>query len=675
MINNKVSQIAIQSFIYKQIWLYCLTLILVIYIGINTNANCQPIPKLVAQKTVLVLFPGYTDMPYTQMIAQTIQTEFSKITDLKFDMYYEYQDINRFTDSVYQQQLATLIITKYSNKNIDLVIVINEVMLDFWLKYQSLISPDTPVVFIDIQPQQLEKRQLTANITGVSMVDDFKQSLNWIIKVCPMVNEIVIVHGVGERDKEFIFSMEDMKTNINSHIKTEDWSNLSLKEIKQQAAKLPSSTVIFYMFMFEDAAGVKFRPVDALQEITDVSSVPVISMYDFYIGYGTIGGYTFSMEQVTRIATQMGQRILHGESVSTIPIVTGFCNQSIFDHLVLQRFDIPISTLPSGSIIKNRQYTLWERYRVPFIIIISIFIVLISLIAFFVNLSRKLYKTRIELSNLNANLEIQVKDRTVELSTTNNCLTNEIAERQLAEENLVKSNLQLKELNSTKDKLFSIIAHDLKNPFSGILGLSEILASDHNKTKTILYAQMINDAAKSAYKLLENLLEWSRLQTGGIHFKPVFIQLGYLSNEVIKVVEAAAKIKNITIENSINNNIEIKADYNMLNTILRNLLHNAIKFTEKHGNITLNSIVQENKVIISVIDTGVGIEPENIAKLFKISEKIQSFGTENEQGTGLGLILCKEFVEKHGGSIWVESKLEKGSNFKFTMPLFIDNKN
>jgi signal transduction histidine kinase len=237
-------------------------------------------------------------------------------------------------------------------------------------------------------------------------------------------------------------------------------------------------------------------------------------------------------------------------------------------------------------------------------------------------------------------------------------------------------NSKLQELNATKDKFFGIIAHDLKNPFNAILGFSNLLITSnnqYNQGQTMEIIGMMHTSAKNAYKLLENLLEWSRSQTGAIDYKPENLILKEFVIENENLCENLAKEKNISISNEIPEDLVVCADQYMLSTILRNLITNAIKFTHKGGNITITSILQDAAITIAVCDTGIGMDEYTRNKLFKINEKISIVGTEQERGTGLGLLLCKEFVEKHGGKIWVESELYRGSNFKFSIPFKHEN--
>jgi len=236
---------------------------------------------------------------------------------------------------------------------------------------------------------------------------------------------------------------------------------------------------------------------------------------------------------------------------------------------------------------------------------------------------------------------------------------------------IVQKNETLDELNATKDKFFSIIAHDLKNPFNILFGFSELLVKNVEKyapEKVQQFAQHIYDTSRETYTLLENLLEWSRLQTGKLSPIPVKVKPSELIYEVKSLCEKMSKSKNIDLQSIINCDDFIWADKEMIETVLRNLVTNALKFTKPEGKVKIETRNSEKNVLFIVSDTGIGIESGHIGKLFRIDSKLSKKGTANEKGTGLGLILCKEFVEKHGGTIWVESEVGKGSDFKFTIP-------
>jgi signal transduction histidine kinase len=248
----------------------------------------------------------------------------------------------------------------------------------------------------------------------------------------------------------------------------------------------------------------------------------------------------------------------------------------------------------------------------------------------------------------------------------------EITKRINAEKLLEKQAEELIKLNATKDKFLSIIAHDLKNPFNAIIGFSDLMIQsfDDLDNETLLQGlNTIETAAKQAYKLLENLLAWAQNQTGSSPFRPEILNLNSQLEESLKIINSSAKIKGISVVNSIKKSIHIFADKNMLDSILRNLILNAIKFSYKGGKVKISAIEKDQEIRVSVKDYGVGIQPDKQTAIFQIDKQTITLGTENEQGTGLGLILCKDFVLRHNGTIWVESIPGNGSNFIFSLPL------
>ena len=239
-------------------------------------------------------------------------------------------------------------------------------------------------------------------------------------------------------------------------------------------------------------------------------------------------------------------------------------------------------------------------------------------------------------------------------------------------ENLVIEKTQeLQKLNTTKDKFFSIIAHDLKSPFNVILGFSSILqenAKNYTHEEIEQMSKNINTVSRQTYELLENLLQWSITQRNQIAFNPERLNLKKFEEKNMQDLANFAKNKEIGLFNNISDSISVHADANMLKTILRNLINNSIKFTKKEGAVYIESQENENFTKISVSDTGIGMNKSKIEELFRIEKQNSTCGTNNEKGSGLGLILCKEFIEKHGGKISIDSEEGKGSSFIFTIP-------
>ena len=240
----------------------------------------------------------------------------------------------------------------------------------------------------------------------------------------------------------------------------------------------------------------------------------------------------------------------------------------------------------------------------------------------------------------------------------------------VAHDQLNLQNVELQELNATKDKFFSIISHDLKGPLNSLTSFSSLLINHTDslsKEEIKMFAADFDKSLKNLFSLLENLLEWSRSQTGNIEFIPESFDIAAMLEENKELLKAQAQNKRIMLVNESQEKLLINAHKNSINTVVRNLISNAIKFTPEGGTITLRSSRQNGSVVTSIADTGVGMSQNVIDKLFRLDSKHSTKGTANEKGTGLGLILCKEFVEKNGGRLWVNSKEGEGSVFYFSL--------
>lgn len=267
--------------------------------------------------------------------------------------------------------------------------------------------------------------------------------------------------------------------------------------------------------------------------------------------------------------------------------------------------------------------------------------------------------------------EEKIQEQAESLQETNTLLEERQEEIVQQKEEIEFQRDELEKLNQTKDKFFSIIGHDLKNPFHAIIALSDMLLTnfteleENEKTEMV---SMIKASSENAYNLLQNLLEWSKSQTGNIDFFPEKIKLDEIIDETTSVLAINAQKKHIQVTKSMNKDIMLYADKNMLKTIIRNIISNAIKFTHENGSINITASEKEGNVYIAIQDDGVGMDESLKSKIFSM-EKLQSKnGTSGETGTGLGLILCNDFAAKHNGRIQVDSEENKGSCFTIILP-------
>lgn len=260
---------------------------------------------------------------------------------------------------------------------------------------------------------------------------------------------------------------------------------------------------------------------------------------------------------------------------------------------------------------------------------------------------------------------LRIKRKTYQLISQKNF------ELERANLKLTESEQNLIELNATKDKFFSIIAHDLKNPFNALLGFSELLEKNYNTYTTEEIKEYINviyESSQSLFKLLDNLLQWSRTQTGTITYFSEAFSLLPIVNQEVELLQLNAEKKKITVKVIVDKNLKAFADKNIISTVIRNLLNNALKFTNTGGLVEIRACEKGDNIEVSISDSGIGIDANDLDKLFQLNSSLSNKGTANEEGTGLGLILCKEFVEKNDGKIWVTSSKGKGSTFYFTLP-------
>lgn len=239
------------------------------------------------------------------------------------------------------------------------------------------------------------------------------------------------------------------------------------------------------------------------------------------------------------------------------------------------------------------------------------------------------------------------------------------------EESLEESTRKLKVLNATKDKFFSIIAHDLRSPFQSLLSSTELLASEIEtltQEEIKLFYKGVNDNLNNLFGLLENLLNWSLMQRGMLEYEPINLNICDAVNRVIDILMQSAAKKNIYLQNNIKADVFVYADDDMIRSVVQNLIMNAIKFTPVDGKIIISAIEKKGFIEISVQDNGIGIAAEKISKIFYFCSLFSTHGTAGEKGTGLGLPLCKEFIDRNNGKFWVESELGKGSKFTFALP-------
>jgi signal transduction histidine kinase len=554
-------------------------------------------------------------------------------------------------DDEYEDCYTNLLSKKYAARMPDVILSADNNAFEFLKRRGSHLFPGVPVVFCGVNFFKAEHIEGFNNFTGVVETFDIRATLTAALAIHPDTKFIYLINDHLPSGK---LAMEESKRDLADFtidIPVEFAENLPISGIEQRLQKLPEHSLVVLGAFFRDADDIYYLPADSLSRFKQAApNIPIYGQLDTHIGLGIIGGYLIDGEAQGRYAMEMALQVLNGRPVSEIPVRTQHTNSYIFDWTEMERFGIRVSQLPAESIVINKPFSVWEQYRWYIIGIIIILTAQALTISLLLSMSRQRSKALKELDEERLLLEKRVDERTEELQ---------------------HSNRQMKELNDTRDKFFSIISHDLRGPLGAIIGATELLmkiieTGDSEKIK--MTVNMLNNAGIKTYKLLENLLEWSKMQTGKIIFNPEPFNLEPLIDEVVQLLKNNAVQKNITIDVKIPGPIQMIADINMIYSMLRNLLSNAIKFTPRGGSVTIQAAQEETTIEISISDTGVGMEKELVDRLFYIGEKTTREGTEKEEGTGLGLLLCKDFADKHGGKILVESEPGKGSNLRVIIP-------
>ncbi|MRT94293.1 ABC transporter substrate binding protein [Ancylomarina sp. 16SWW S1-10-2] len=597
------------------------------------------------EKNILILHSYHQGLEWTDNISEGILSVFQDRNDI--NLFFEYLDTKRNYSQEYFDALKEIYKNKTKQNPYTVIITCDNAAFDFMQKYSDEYYNGVPVIFCGVN--NLDKTILNEvpHFYGYDETVDYKSTLNAIKTIFPNKKNVLIVNDHTLTGKTIRKELEKILPQFENDLNFEFMSEFSIDELKKKVKSLDDTYAIYLLVVNRDKDDNFISYKNGIRAINKVSKVPIFGSWDFYENKGLLGGKITRGFNQGKYAALMAEKIIENGISDSISQYNSGVNSYVFDYNEMEKFGVSSNRLPEGSLIINKPKGNESLFKI--ILLIFSLVLLITVIVLVIRLRIKRRREQ-ALQNL-------VNEKT---------------------HLLTEMNLSLKHIISQKDRFLSIISHDLRGPFNYLVGFSTMLNNEFDTLDKATQKDFINTIHQGidrTYKLLEDLLSWSYSQSGAIKFKPEEINAGEIVKEIIEVMNFSLEQKNIKLINNVKESVFVSADKNMLSTIIRNLFSNAIKFTPKEGVIVLDAqeIIGDNKksfIEFSVKDTGVGISKENQSMLFDIAKVSSNNGTDDEPGTGLGLILCKEFTDKHKGEIWVESEPEKGSRFVFTMPAF-----
>jgi len=745
------------------------------------------------KKHILVIHSYHQSFVWTDSISSGIESVLTPLEN-EIETFYEYLDSKRFVDPIFIESFEQKYELLCSKVTCDAIIVSDNNALNFVIKNRSRFFKNTPIIFCGINNYKPELLKGERQVTGIAEYAAIDSTLMLMHKLHPDRKTLIINDRTvtGLANKAIVKSV---LPELEKSMVIEYSDNSNMKSIQDKVKNLSDDWMIYLAPFTMDADGNYYSFNDAVRLVSESSSVPIYSSWDFYLGKGIVGGYITSGYMQGKLAGELALSIVKGANPDIIPVHEKSAVSIKFDHSLLSKHDIELHHLPEGSILVNREKTFFEKNIRLFKNVLRIGLVVILLLIIYsvfkykqkrllelrnLELDQKVEERSRELLEANDNLNrknveitkqeeltklaylrlkailnnslvgIVVTDQEGKIIDQNNRISeilgcekgellgknimttflsqsnfdilmseyqqlqgskalirNEIPLKRIDDsvlwtkiyisemlyshienaniwviddvseivENrakLEKRTAELKESNATKDQFFSIISHDLKGPLAAVLGLLEIISKNSeifSEEEKIEFIKNCYASALDMNELLDNLLRWGRIQIGGVSWNPETIDLKNISDSVIQTLINIAKAKEIELKNNIPENFKVFGDENMIKTVVLNLINNAIKFTRKSGCVEISAEVKNNRGVVIIRDNGIGIHKDDIQYLFQIDKKIQQEGTNKESGTGLGLIIVKDLLEKNKGTIQVESILNIGTSVYFDLPL------
>jgi signal transduction histidine kinase len=548
-------------------------------------------------------------------------------------VYTEHLDLNRFPSPQHQQLVRNYFRDKYRETPIGVVVVDGTLGLDLVLSWRGEMWSEVPVVFYGVDEVSAAQLNLPPNVTGFVAHQTFRGMLDAARALVPGLKRVALVGDPLERDAYRRNYRQEIAT-LAAEVEFIDLTGLAVTEVKERVAALPNDAVVFYTAIFVDGAGMVHTPQSALLAISGVTSRPIVTDVESQIGYGTVGGFLFSLASAAQEAARLAVRILDGENPSQIPVAKIDLNKPIFDGRELKRWNVRRESLPPGSEIRFREFSIWEQYRWQ---ITSIFMALLAQAAM---ISWLLLERR--------------RRRFVELESRGR----------------LREVIHLERVAAV-GAMSASIAHELNQPLGAILANAEtaeiLLAA--NPIDCDQLKEILADIRQSDQRAGEIIAHMRGLLKKQSEFELQEFDLNDALRDALHTLEPEARKRGVLVSaNRVQGALPVRADRVHLEQVILNLAINAMDAMQngapgKRKMTVRTALIGESEVEVSVSDCGPGIPNDKLKGVF------ETFYTTKQKGTGLGLSIVRTIVETSGGNVWAENRPGGGAVFRFTLPL------
>lgn len=590
------------------------------------------------EKKILIINPYTQDYPGNDLFSQGVKNVLQENSEYNFKYSYEYLDLAHHAhEEDYIENTAKYLKFKYLKQQPDFIITKNQAY-SILLKSGNDMFPNVPII-IDWSEDQQPLTKLPSNYVAICRSIEIDKNIQLILQTSPLTKKIYLVIGDSPSEQNVVKRIIELQSKYVGKVEFVLLNKLPYEQMLDKIRSASKDSAILYFQWFSDVNGNGFIPADVIKTICKEAKVPVYGTATQYLGSGIIGGNIGNQENIGQIAGEEILNILSGEKIADNPVIQAPNRLYSFDWRQLKKWGIDENKLPEGSTIKYKESSVWElygRYIAGAIVILIMQTMLI--LSLLINRSKR-RKVECELVEKNSSL-------------------------QAMSEKLIS-------LDKLKDEFLANTSHELRTPLNGIINITQAILEDNKGSltkKERKNMEIVKASGHRLYNLVNDILDFSRLKEGEIKLDLKPVNLNMIVSLVIYVFEFLLKDKDIVILNEVPEVLTaVIADEERLKQIFYNLIGNAVKFTE-HGSIVVSAEVKNGWVQISVQDTGIGIQPEKLSNIFQAFIQVHGDASRAYEGTGLGLTITQKLVELHEGKLWVNSELQKGSTFTFTLP-------